>query len=56
MADNLPTAEGVELTDAQRASRRKRSVALALTIGGLALLFYLITVFKMGTAIMKRSL
>ena len=56
MADNRPAPEGIELTEAQRASRRKRSVALALTIGGLALLFYMITVFKMGTAILKRAL
>jgi hypothetical protein len=46
----------LELTEAQRQARRRRSIALALVIGGLALLFYLITVFKMGAAIVKRSL
>lgn len=45
-----------ELTDAQRKVRRKRSVALALVIGSLVVLFYLITVFKLGSAIMNRSL
>lgn len=45
-----------ELTEAQRKVRRKRSVALALVIGSLVVLFYLITVFKMGSAIMNRSL
>mgnify|MGYP001302857227 CR=1 FL=1 len=45
-----------ELTEAQRRTRRKRSVALALVIGALVVLFYLITVFKMGSAIMNRTL
>jgi len=44
------------LTEAQLRSRRKRSVALALVIGGLVVLFYLITVFKMGAAIMHRTM
>ncbi|HRK23886.1 MAG TPA: hypothetical protein PLQ11_02930 [Beijerinckiaceae bacterium] len=44
------------LTEAQMKARRKRSIALALVIGGLCVLFYLITVFKMGAAIMNRQL
>lgn len=56
MTDKLPASDGIEPTEAQRAARRKRSIALGLSIGGLALLFYLITVFKMGSAILKRSL
>ncbi|MCA0424931.1 MAG: hypothetical protein LCH61_16725 [Proteobacteria bacterium] len=51
MADKKPIEDGIELTEAQRAARRRRSLALALAIGGLAFLFYLITVFKMGSAI-----
>lgn len=55
------TGEGLKpndvvMTEAQRQARRKRNVALALVIGGLCLLFYFITVFKMGAAIMKRPL
>ena len=46
----------IVLTEAQLAARRKRSLALALIIGALCLLFYFITVFKMGSAIMKRPL
>lgn len=46
----------IVLTEAQLAARRKRSVALALAIGALCLLFYFITVFKMGAAIMKRPM
>lgn len=48
--------EPYTLSEAQQRSRRKRSVALALVIGGLVVLFYMITVFKMGSAIMHRTL
>jgi hypothetical protein len=47
---------GVVLTEAQKQARRRRNIALALVIGGLCALFYLITVFKMGAGIMKRPL
>lgn len=47
---------GIVLTEAQAKARRRRSVALALVISALVILFYLITVFKMGAGIMKRPL
>lgn len=49
-------ADGIRLTDEQKARRSRRSIAIALGIGGLCALFYLITVFKIGSAILKRSL
>ena len=51
-----PDTNAFVLTPEQMRARRKRSLALALIIGSLVLLFYLITVFKMGAAIMQRSL
>lgn len=51
-----PETNAFVLTPEQARARRKRSVALALVIGGLVLLFYLITVFKMGAAVMQRTL
>lgn len=47
---------GIRLTDEDRARRSRRNLAIALAIGGLCVLFYLITVFKIGSAILKRSL
>jgi len=49
-----------ELTTQQRdelaARRRRRSVALGLVLFGAVLLFYLLTIFKMGPAIFNRPL
>lgn len=38
--------EKVELTDAQKKSRRGRNIALGLVLAGLAVVFYAITVAK----------
>jgi hypothetical protein len=45
----------VELTDEQKRSRRSRSIALALILGGLVVLFYVITLVK-GPAVLNRPL
>ena len=47
---------GVRLNAAQQRRRRSRSVALALVLGGLVALFYLVTVAKLGTNVLDRSL
>jgi len=36
----------VELTEAQRKSRRNRNVALGLVLAGLVVLFYAVTIVK----------
>lgn len=56
MSEVKPQDNGIRLTDEEKARRSKRNLAIALAIGGLCALFYLITVFKMGSAILKRSL
>jgi hypothetical protein len=38
----------IDLTDAQRKSRRNRSFAIGLALGGLAILFYAVTIIKMA--------
>jgi hypothetical protein len=48
--------DGVRLTPAEKQRQNKRSRAIGYAIAGLCLLFYVITVFKMGPAIMSRSL
>lgn len=46
----------VELTEAQKKSRRRRSIAIALVLFGLVVLFYVATVVKFGPAILDRPL
>lgn len=38
------------------ARRRKRSVALALVLGALVLIFYVLTIVKLGPAVFDRPL
>ncbi len=38
------------------ARRRRRSIALALALGGLAVIFYVLTIVKMGPALFDRPL
>ena len=38
----------IDLTDSQRRSRRNRSIAIGLTLGALAILFYVVTIVKMA--------
>jgi hypothetical protein len=47
---------GVELTPEQRRRRRARSLALGLVLGVLALLFYVITIVKLGPGVLNRPL
>jgi hypothetical protein len=47
--------EGVVLTDAQKRARRSRSIAIAVTLAALVILFYAITLVK-GPGVMVRPL
>jgi hypothetical protein len=42
---------GVILSEEEKRRRRQRSIALALVLGALVLLFYAITVVKQGAAL-----
>ena len=44
------------LTEAQVKARRRRSIALALVLGGLVLVFYVLTIIKMGPGVLDRPL
>lgn len=48
--------DGIVLTDEQRRRRRNRSIALGLVLAALAILFYAVTIVKLGPAIMSRPL
>jgi hypothetical protein len=53
--DNKKEPEGIVLTEAQLKSRRQRSIAIALALGVLVLLFFAVTIVK-GPAVLNRPL
>jgi hypothetical protein len=46
--------EGIRLTDAQLRRRRARSVAIALVLAALVVLFYVVTIAKLGGNVLQR--
>jgi hypothetical protein len=47
--------KGVVLTEAQKRARRSRSIAIAVTLGALVILFYVITLVK-GPGVLQRPM
>jgi hypothetical protein len=50
-----PKDEGVVLTEAQKRARRSRSIAIALSLAALVILFYVMTLVK-GPMVLVRPL
>ncbi len=48
--------KGIVLTDEQRRRRRSRNIAIAAVLGILVVLFYLVTLFKLGGNVANRPL
>jgi hypothetical protein len=48
--------QGIVLTDEQKRRRRNRSIAIALALGALVLLFYVVTIVKLGPGVLRRPL
>ncbi|HXL67132.1 MAG TPA: hypothetical protein VN930_00020 [Xanthobacteraceae bacterium] len=48
--------DGIVLTEEQRRRRRNRSIALAFVLAALALLFYVVTIVKLGSQVMNRPI
>ncbi|MDF1608574.1 hypothetical protein PZ897_10340 [Hoeflea sp. YIM 152468] len=48
--------EKVDLTDKQKKARRSRSVALGIVLAVLAVLFYVVTIIKIGPAVFDRTM
>ena len=55
MSEQQPPPDGIVLTEAQKKSRRQRSIATALALGVLVLLFFAVTIVK-GPAVLNRPL
>ncbi|ABD90312.1 hypothetical protein [Rhodopseudomonas palustris] len=52
---NAPLIDGVVLTPAQKKSQRERSIAIALSLGVLVVLFFAVTMVK-GAAVLVRPM
>lgn len=48
--------DGVRLTPEQKKSRRQRNVAIGLAVGFFVLLFYVVTIAKLGPGVLNRPL
>jgi hypothetical protein len=53
--DDKREQNGIVLTEAQKKSRRERSIAIALALGLLVVLFFAVTLVK-GPAVLMRPL
>jgi len=47
---------GIMLTAEQKRRRNARSLAIGLTLGALVLLFYVVTIVKLGPGVLHRPL
>lgn len=52
----LAETQGVRLTDAQLRRRRARSIAIGLSLGALVILFWAVTIVRLGGNVANRSL
>lgn len=53
---NITTGEGVRLTDEQLRRRKRRSIAIAVSLAALVALFYAVTLAKLGANVLNRPL
>jgi hypothetical protein len=51
-----PNDNGIVLSEEQKRRRRARSIAIALSLGALVLLFYVVTIVKLGPGVLNRPL
>ena len=51
-----PTEPGIVLTEEQKRRRRARNIAIALVLGGLVVLFYVLTIVKLGPGVLSRPM
>jgi len=54
--DERSPENGIVLTEEQKRRRRARSIAIGLALGALALLFYAVTIVKLGPGVLNRPL
>ncbi len=52
----MSVADGIEMTELQKKTRRRRSIAIALVLVAMVVLFYVATIVKFGPAILDRPM
>ena len=52
--DQRPASQGVVLTPAQQKARRQRNIAIGLAVAFLCVLFYAVTIVKLGPGALQR--
>jgi len=55
MAADQPRNQVSQLTPEQIKSRRARNIAIALSVGALVVLFYVVTVAKLGLGVLNKG-
>jgi hypothetical protein len=48
--------DGIVLTEEQKRRRRARNIAIALALGALVVLFYVLTIVKLGPGVLNRPM
>ena len=48
--------DGIELTEEQKKKRRSRNIAIAMALGLFVVVFYIVTLVKLGPEAMNRPL
>jgi hypothetical protein len=56
LMDERSPDDGIVLTEEQKRRRRARSIAIGLALGALAILFYAVTIVKLGPGVLNRPL
>jgi hypothetical protein len=56
LMDERSPEDGIVLTEEQKRRRRARSIAIGIALGALALLFYIVTIVKLGPGVLNRPL
>jgi hypothetical protein len=54
--DDDDSEGGIILTEEQKRRRRHRSIAIAVALGVLVALFYVVTIVKLGPGVLRRPL
>jgi len=50
------TPNGIQLTEQQKNNQRSRSLAIGWILGALVVLFFVVTIVKLGPAVLNRPL
>ena len=56
MTDKAPVQDGIRLTPAQMKARRQRNMAIGWSVGLLAILFWAVTIVRLGSTVMQRPM